>query len=67
MTYVSPRDGRQYVVVTAGGGKGFGQGDYVIAFALPERGSPQVRQASSDGDLRTSVTSVVFLLAIGSP
>lgn len=35
MTYVSARDGRQYVVVTAGGGKEFGAGDYVIAFALP--------------------------------
>jgi quinoprotein glucose dehydrogenase len=35
MTYVSGRDGRQYVVVTAGGGKEFGVGDYVMAFALP--------------------------------
>ncbi len=35
MTYVSARDGRQYMVVTAGGGKEFGRGDYVIAFALP--------------------------------
>ncbi|MDQ2891461.1 MAG: PQQ-binding-like beta-propeller repeat protein, partial [Gemmatimonadota bacterium] len=35
MTYVSARDGRQYMVVTAGGGKEFGAGDYVIAFALP--------------------------------
>ena len=35
MTYVSGRDGRQYVVVTAGGGKEFGAGDYVMAFALP--------------------------------
>ena len=33
MTYVS--NGRQYMVVTAGGGKEFGPGDYVIAFALP--------------------------------
>ena len=35
MTYVSGRDGRQYVVITAGGGKEFGAGDYVMAFALP--------------------------------
>lgn len=35
MTYVSARDGRQYLVVTAGGGKEFGPGDYVMAFALP--------------------------------
>ncbi|MEO6877944.1 MAG: PQQ-binding-like beta-propeller repeat protein, partial [Gemmatimonadaceae bacterium] len=35
MTYVSGRDGRQYVVVTAGGGKEFGSGDYVMAYALP--------------------------------
>lgn len=33
MTYVA--GGRQYVVVTAGGGKEFGTGDYVIAYALP--------------------------------
>ncbi|HWG33245.1 MAG TPA: pyrroloquinoline quinone-dependent dehydrogenase [Gemmatimonadaceae bacterium] len=35
MTYVSGRDGRQYMVITAGGGKEFGVGDYVMAFALP--------------------------------
>ncbi|HEY8310464.1 MAG TPA: hypothetical protein VIG47_07905, partial [Gemmatimonadaceae bacterium] len=35
MTYVSARDGRQYLVVTAGGGKEFAAGDYVMAFALP--------------------------------
>lgn len=33
MTYVA--GGRQYVVVTAGGGKEFGQGGSVIAYALP--------------------------------
>jgi quinoprotein glucose dehydrogenase len=38
MTYVSERNNRQYVVVTAGGGDVFGVGDYVMAFALP--GSP---------------------------
>jgi quinoprotein glucose dehydrogenase len=30
-------DGRQYVAISAGGGGSFGEGDYVIAFALPER------------------------------
>ena len=34
MTY-SVAGGRQYVVVTAGGGGEWGDGDYVIAFALP--------------------------------
>jgi quinate dehydrogenase (quinone) len=37
MTYVSPKTGRQYVVVSAGGAAQFGpKGDYVIAFALPK-------------------------------
>ena len=36
MTYVSGRNKRQYVVVTAGGGDEWGVGDYVLAFALPE-------------------------------
>lgn len=35
MTYVSAGNGRQYVVITAGGGDEFGVGDYVMAFALP--------------------------------
>jgi quinate dehydrogenase (quinone) len=40
MTYVSPKTGKQYVVVTAGGGLIRGPGpppkaDYVIAYALP--------------------------------
>ena len=36
MTYVSPRTGKQYVVISAGGGF-FGpeRGDYVLAYALP--------------------------------
>ncbi|MGY1411075.1 outer membrane protein assembly factor BamB family protein [Luteimonas sp. A611] len=37
MTYVSPRTGRQYVVVTAGGARvSPDRGDYVIAYALPQ-------------------------------
>lgn len=37
MTYVSPRSGRQYVVVTAGGARvSPDRGDYVIAYALPQ-------------------------------
>jgi quinate dehydrogenase (quinone) len=36
MTYVSPKTGKQYVVVSAGGARlGKGKGDDVIAFALP--------------------------------
>src|SRR5690606_15541565 len=36
MTYVSPKTGRQYVVITAGGARQSPKrGDYVIAFALP--------------------------------
>jgi quinate dehydrogenase (quinone) len=38
MTYVSPRSGRQYVVISAGGARtSSDRGDYVIAFALPNR------------------------------
>ena len=37
MTYVSPKTGRQYVLVSAGGARMARQkGDYIIAFALPE-------------------------------
>jgi quinate dehydrogenase (quinone) len=37
MTYVSPKTGRQYVVVSAGGARMMPErGDYVIAFALPK-------------------------------
>ena len=36
MTYVSPRTGRQYVVISAGGASGSPvRGDHVIAYALP--------------------------------
>jgi quinate dehydrogenase (quinone) len=36
MTYVSPKTGKQYVVVTAGGApQTMDRGDYVMAFALP--------------------------------
>ena len=36
MSYVSPRTGRQYVVITAGGARQSPKrGDYVIAYALP--------------------------------
>jgi quinate dehydrogenase (quinone) len=40
MTYVSPRTGRQYVVVSAGGARRSPvKGDYLIAYALPRSGS----------------------------
>jgi quinate dehydrogenase (quinone) len=39
MTYVSPKTGRQYVVVSVGGAAYSPHvGDYVIAFALPKKG-----------------------------
>ena len=37
MTYQSTANGRQYLVICVGGGDEFGNGDYVIAFALPAR------------------------------
>jgi quinate dehydrogenase (quinone) len=37
MTYVSPKTGKQYVVITAGGARqSADRGDYVIAYALPD-------------------------------
>jgi quinoprotein glucose dehydrogenase len=36
MTYQVQRDGKQYLVIAAGGGEEFGSGDYLIAFALPD-------------------------------
>ncbi|MFT3789869.1 MAG: membrane-bound PQQ-dependent dehydrogenase, glucose/quinate/shikimate family [Rudaea sp.] len=38
MTYVSPQSGRQYVVIAAGGARQSpDRGDYIVAFALPDR------------------------------
>ena len=38
MTYISPASGRQYVVISAGGARQSpDRGDYVIAYALPEK------------------------------
>ena len=38
MSYVSPKTGRQYVVIACGGGKqGSRSGDSYVAFALPKR------------------------------
>ena len=39
MTYVA-RDGRQYVVISAGGNEEFGKGDYVVAYRAPGTLSP---------------------------
>lgn len=37
MTYISPRSGRQFVIISVGGNSATAQkGDYVMAFALPE-------------------------------
>jgi quinoprotein glucose dehydrogenase len=35
MTYRTREDGRQYVVIAAGGSDIFGKGDAIVAFALP--------------------------------
>ncbi|ELI8126395.1 PQQ-binding-like beta-propeller repeat protein [Yersinia enterocolitica] len=38
MTYLSPKTGKQYIVITAGGGRQSpDRGDYVIAYALPDK------------------------------
>lgn len=38
MTYVSPKTGKQYIIITAGGARQSPErGDYVIAYALPEK------------------------------
>ena len=38
MTFVSPKTGKQYIVITAGGARqSAGRGDYVIAYALPDK------------------------------
>jgi quinoprotein glucose dehydrogenase len=44
MTYRA-RDGRQYVVVSSGGADEWGEGDAVVAFALPLRGTSMLRFA----------------------
>ncbi|MNR43899.1 Quinate/shikimate dehydrogenase (quinone) [compost metagenome] len=37
MTYLSPKTGRQFLVISAGGNSATKQkGDYVVAYALPE-------------------------------
>ncbi|WP_138467892.1 membrane-bound PQQ-dependent dehydrogenase, glucose/quinate/shikimate family [Poseidonocella sp. HB161398] len=37
ISYVSPEDGRQYIVISAGGARqSADRGDYLVAFALPE-------------------------------
>ena len=38
MSYVSPKSGRQFVVIAAGGARQSpDRGDYVIAYALPKK------------------------------
>ena len=44
MTYVSPKTGRQYVVIAAGGARQSpDRGDYIVAFALPEGAAPPAK------------------------
>ena len=40
MTYQLASGGRQYVVVAVGGSEDWGQGDYIVAFALPAQTAP---------------------------
>lgn len=43
ITYISPKTGKQYIIISAGGAKGSSaRGDYVIAYALPD-----VKQSNS--------------------
>ena len=50
ITYVSPRTGRQYVVVTAGGAAAsFDRGDYLVAFALPQRDTARTNSPARNG------------------
>ncbi|MDU5370625.1 MAG: hypothetical protein E6107_04740, partial [Enterobacter sp.] len=38
MTYVSPKTGKQYIIINAGGARQSpDRGDYVIAYALPDK------------------------------
>ena len=38
MTYVSPKTGRQFVLISAGGNSATTQkGDYIVAYALPDQ------------------------------
>lgn len=55
MTYVSPRSGRQFIVLAAGGNASLqsGSGDYVMGFALPDR--PSVETAGQPTDPKTSI------------
>lgn len=55
MTYVSPKSGRQFIVLAAGGNASLqsGSGDYVMGFALPDR--PSVETAGQPTDPKTSI------------
>ncbi|XOV21289.1 hypothetical protein NR756_07195 [Alloalcanivorax xenomutans] len=38
MTYISPASGKQYLVISAGGSRQSpDRGDYIVAFALPDK------------------------------
>jgi quinate dehydrogenase (quinone) len=37
MTYVSPKTGKQYIIINAGGARQSDRGDYIIAYALPDK------------------------------
>jgi quinate dehydrogenase (quinone) len=53
ITYVSPRSGRQFVLVSAGGARlSPRHGDYIIAYALPPGGDAIRRSAPARGTAR---------------
>jgi hypothetical protein len=64
MSYRLGEDGRQFVVIAAGGHGRMGTdiGDSVVAFALPERGAGLLAQSTAP-TLRTVVILLVLLLA----
>jgi quinoprotein glucose dehydrogenase len=65
MTYRSTENGRQFVIIAAGGHGRLGTdiGDSVVAFALPDSG-PKIFAQTVTGTLRTVGTLLIFLLAL---
>ena len=65
MTYRSTENGRQFVIIAAGGHGRLGTdiGDSVVAFALPDSG-PNILAQTVTWTLRTVGTLLIFLLAL---
>jgi quinoprotein glucose dehydrogenase len=64
MTYRSTEQGRQFVIIAAGGHGRLGTdiGDSVVAFALPDSG-PRLLAQTATGTLRTAAVLIILLLA----